>query len=90
MNFPLSPIITDLVMRDLEKKALGRTETQVLFYFRYVDNIAMAIPSSFHDDILDSFNSFHPRLQFTIERGFNNLNFLNVTIKIVDNIIESD
>jgi len=84
----LSPIIADVVIRDLEKKALERIETHIPFYFRYVDDIA--IPSSFYDDISDIFNSFHPRLQFTIERGINNLNFLDITIKIVDNIIKFD
>jgi len=48
----------------------------------------MAILSSF-PDILDIFNFFHPRLQFTMEKGVNNLNFLDVTIKIIDNIISS-
>jgi len=77
-------------MRDLEEKTLERIRTQVSFYFRFVDDIAMAIPSSFHDNILDIFNYFHPRLQFTMKRGVNNLNFLDVMIKIVDNIIEFD
>jgi len=62
MGSPLSLIIADLVMRDLEEKALGRLGVRVPFYFRYVDNIAMAIPSSVCDTILEAFNSFHPRL----------------------------
>jgi len=49
-------------MRDLEEKALERIVTEVPFYFRYMNDIVMATLSSFHDDILDSFNSFHPRL----------------------------
>jgi len=36
-------------MRDLEEKALERVGTQVPFYFRYVDDIALAILSFFHD-----------------------------------------
>jgi len=57
-----------------------------------MDDIAMAISSSFHDGILDIFNSFQPKLQFTMKREINNLdqNFLDVTLKIVDNIIEFD
>jgi len=66
MGFPLSSIIADLVMKDLEEKVLERIGTQVLFYFRYVDDIIMAISFSFHDDILDIFNSFHSKLQFTM------------------------
>jgi len=70
MGSPLSPIIADFVMRNLEKKTLERIGTQVPFYFRYRDDIAMAI--SFHDHILDIFNFFHPKLQFIMERGINN------------------
>jgi len=66
------------------------TNCSVSFYFRYVDDIAMAILSSSYDTILEAFNSFHPRLQFTMETRGNNLNFLDVTIKIVDNTIECD
>jgi len=67
MGSPLSPIITDVVMRDLKEKILERIGTQVPFYFEYVNNITIAIVAFFfHDDILDIFNFFHPRLQFTI------------------------
>lgn len=50
------------------------------FYFRYVDDIAMTISSTIVNDILINFNSFHPKLQFTIEIGNDTLNFLDVTI----------
>jgi len=63
-----------------------RKGTQVLFYFRYVDDIAMVISSSFHDDILDIFNSFHLR-QITFNstkrttRNKELLLLLNITMK---------
>src|SRR5436190_15274724 len=42
-------------------------------------------------DIFHTFNSFHPRLQFTMEEGVDNhLNFLDVSIIINKNIIEFD
>jgi len=75
MGSPLSSIIADLVRRDLEEKTLERIRTQVPFYFRYMGDIVMAISSSFHDDILDIFNSFHPRIQFIMERGVNKFKF---------------
>jgi len=49
------------------------------FYVRYVDDIATAVAIDKIDNILNAFNSLHPRLQFTLEGG-NKLNFLNVTI----------
>jgi len=69
MGSLLSSIIADLVMRDLEKKTLERIGTQVPFYFRYVDDIVMTISSSFHDNILDIFNSFHPWFNLLWKEG---------------------
>jgi len=85
MDPSLSLVIANLVIRGLEKKALGRIGTHI---YRFI--YAMAIPSSFYVDISDIFNFFHPRLQFTMEREVNNLNFLDVMIKVVDNIIVFD
>jgi len=48
----------------------------------------MAIPSPSVNDILKIFNGFHPRLQFTVEIGGNQLNFLDVTIIKVNNFLE--
>jgi len=47
---------------------------------RYVDDILLAAPADSVNDILKTFNSFHPRLQFTLEIGGDKLNFLDVTI----------
>jgi len=39
MGSPLSPIIADVVLQDIEKRALGRLGIEVPFYMRYVDDI---------------------------------------------------
>lgn len=77
-----SPIIADLVLQDLEERELKTIGVEIHFYFRYVDDIVMAIPSEFINKTLDTFNSFHTRIQFTIEVGGNRLNFLDITIII--------
>jgi len=41
----LSLIIADLVMQDLETKAIAMLGFQLPFYFRYVNDIMMVIPS---------------------------------------------
>jgi len=56
----------------------------------YVDNIALATPSYLITNVLNVFNSFHYRLQFTIKLGGEALDFLDVTIKIINNSIEFD
>ena len=58
-------IIADIVLQDLENEALMSLGFTLPFFYRYVDDIACAIPSNKAVHILNTFNSFHPRLQFT-------------------------
>lgn len=83
MGSPLSPIIADIVLHDLESRALERIPVPIPFCVRYVDDIALASPPAFVDFIVNIFNSFHRRLQFTVEiSNENSLNFLDVTMII--------
>jgi len=59
-------------------------------YVRYVDDILLAAPSDFVNKIVNTFNSFHPRLQFTLEIGGDKLNFLDVTIVKLNGNLEFD
>jgi len=52
MESPLSPIVADMIMQDLEEIAIGRLSVQLLFYFRYVDDIILVAPSKNINDIL--------------------------------------
>jgi len=88
MGSPLSPIISDLVLRDLEERALETLGFPPPFYFRYVDDIAMAIPAGSVEKTLNIFNSLHPRLQFAAEIGGKSLNFLDITIIKNKNYLE--
>ncbi|XP_077278940.1 uncharacterized protein LOC143906618 [Temnothorax americanus] len=81
MGSPLSPTAVDIVMQDLEASALATLKYTPPFFVRYVDDIALATPSSSLDHTLEVFNSFHPRLQFTVEVGEGGrLNFLEITM----------
>jgi len=51
------------------ERALEALSFSPPFYFKYVDDIAMAISSDSVEEILNIFNGFHPRLQFTAEIG---------------------
>jgi len=86
MGSPLSPIIADLVMQDLETSAIKKLPFDIPFYFRYVDDILLAIPENEIDTTVNVFNSLHDRLQFTYETSINNvINFLNVTVYVEEN-----
>jgi len=93
MGSPLSSIIADITLQDLENKAIGRISFNLPFYiyYRYVDDIALAAPSFMFNEVLGIFNSFYPRLRFTLKKGVDNkLNFLDVTIIVNNNLIEFD
>jgi len=42
MGSPLSPIISDLVMRNLEDNVLNSLNIQPILYYRYVDDIILS------------------------------------------------
>ena len=83
MGSPLSPIIADIAMQDLESIALNNIGIDLKFYFRYVDDILLVSPKDQVDNILNIFNSINNRLQFTIEFENNrNINFLDILINV--------
>jgi predicted GIY-YIG superfamily endonuclease len=64
---PISPVLANLVLEELELTVFGKTSIKPLFFYRYVDDIVCAVN---HDEIQDlqcALNSFHPKLQFTVE-----------------------
>jgi len=91
MGSPLSLIIADVVMQDLEMHCVNKINYQLTFYFRYVDDIVMAAPCDKIDLIHNTFNGNHKRLKFTI--GYEkdrSLGFLDLCLNILDNKIQID
>ncbi|XP_067205235.1 uncharacterized protein [Linepithema humile] len=80
MGSPLSPILADIVMTDLELRAMENLEFSLPIYVRYVDDILTMVPRRHIEDVLRSFNSVHDRLRFTAEIGGDNINFLDITL----------
>ncbi|KAL6424940.1 hypothetical protein ACFW04_009349 [Cataglyphis niger] len=91
MGSPLSPILADIVMDDLETHCLGLLSFAVPVYYRYVDDIFAIVPRAKVDEINVIFNSYHQRLKFTREIELDScINFLNTSVirsngKIVTN-----
>jgi len=81
MGSPLSPIVADLVMRDLEEHILNSLDIRPILYYRYVDDIILSVPKDDIQLILNGFNGYHDRLRFTLETEANHcLNFLDITL----------
>ncbi|XP_071578891.1 uncharacterized protein [Temnothorax nylanderi] len=86
MGSPLSPILADMVMDDLESCCLRPFGSRVTIFHRYVDDIFMCIPRAILDDVVTAFNNYHPRLKFTYELEKNNcLSFLDTMVFRHDN-----
>ncbi|XP_046489072.1 uncharacterized protein [Neodiprion pinetum] len=91
MGSPLSPILSDLVLDDLEQYCLNKLDFKPSFFFRYVDDIITAVPSDKVAEMLSVFNSFHPRLQFTSELESNHrISFSDVLIINDNQFIKTD
>jgi len=58
----------DLVIQDLEREVLGKLDFRLPFYFKYMGDILTAVPKTAIDTIIDKFNAYHPRLQFSGNR----------------------
>jgi len=91
MGSPLSPILADIILQDIEEAALDRIPAKLPFYIRYVDDILLAAPDNLLNVILKIFNSFHKRLKFTMEiSDCDRINFLDVTLIIENEVIRFD
>lgn len=81
MSSPLSLILANIVMEDLEIDCLSRLDFEIFYFYRYVDDIFMVFPKDKLYCVVDCFNDYHSRLSFTHETELNNsLNFLNTTV----------
>lgn len=81
MGSPISSVIAQLVLEDLEENIIKNYDHKINFYKRYVDDCITAIDETFINDFLSQLNSYHPKLQFTFEMEKNNsINFLDLTL----------
>jgi len=91
MGSPLSPIIADIVMQDLETNVLNSINIHLPFYYRYVDDIVFATQDTKVNYILETFNNYHQRIKFTVEKENNRcLSFLDLLLIVKDNTIIID
>jgi len=69
--------------QDLEDSIFNSFDKKFSFYYRYVDGIILTALTNDIERIVKTFNSYHNRLQLTVEHENNRcLNFLDLTIKI--------
>ncbi|XP_055714198.1 uncharacterized protein LOC129808446 [Phlebotomus papatasi] len=67
MGSPINPIIADIVMQRAIEETLKGNMLRILFIKKYVDDLLLAVHKDDVNDVLQQFNSFHPRIQYKME-----------------------
>ena len=81
MGSPVSAVIANMVMEDVEQRALASSPVQPLFWKRYVDDVISAVSGNEAGRLLSHLNSVEPSIQFTIEReNDRRLSFLDLNV----------
>ena len=81
MGSPVSAVIANLVMEDIEQRALASSPVTPLFWKRYVDDVISAVSKNEVENLLNHLNSVEPSIQFTVEReNDGQLSFLDLNI----------
>ena len=81
MGSPVSPIVANIFMQDLETKAVQYSEFIPKVWYRYVDDTFVIIEKEHEDYFFEHFNLINPSIQFTKEIESNcQLPFLDVLV----------
>ena len=67
MRSPISPVLANIVMQNLETCCLNKIDFDIPLYFRYIDDILALVPEDKINYIIDIFNAYHLRSKFTYE-----------------------
>ena len=70
MGSPVSAVIANMVMEDVEQKALATSPVKPFFWKRYVDDVISAVSGNeaFPISRIPILNSVEPSIQFPLER----------------------
>ena len=82
MGSPISPIVANLFMEDLEVKALATSSHQPSLWKRFVDDTFIIIKKAHKDSLLQHLNSIDDNIKFTCEesRDDGSIPFLDILI----------
>ena len=87
MGSPLGPTLANIIMTVFEDEIVRKLidSNVIKFYARYVDDTLVVTKPSDFTLILETFNTFHPQIQFTLEEfPDNNVYFLDLKINTSD------
>ena len=65
---PVSAVMANMVMKDMDQRALATSPVKPFFWKRYVDDVISAVSGNEAERLLSHLNSVEPSIQFTLER----------------------
>ena len=82
MGSPISPIVANLFMEDLEVQAIQTSSTPPTLWKRFVDDTFTIIKKEDRNSFLQHLNSIHQNIKFTCEevRDDGSMSFLDILI----------
>ena len=81
MGSPVSVVVANLVMEDVEERALSSFSCKLPFWKRYVDDTCTTVPEVKIDELKNRLNGIEDSIQFTVEvENDSKLPFLDVLL----------
>jgi hypothetical protein len=83
MGSPVSVVMANLVMEDVERRALSTLSTPPRYWKRYIDDTFAILSKDLVDEFLGHLNSIETAIQFTVEKESTDgrLPFLDVCVQ---------
>ena len=82
MGSPISPLVANLFMEEIEVQAIRASTTPPTLWKRFVDDTFTIIKKNNRDSFLQHLNSIHPKIKFTCEevREDGSMPFLDILV----------
>ena len=68
MCSPVSAVLANMIMEDVEQRGLAISPVKPSFWKRYVDDVISAVSGNKAEGFPSHLNSVEPSIQFTLER----------------------
>ena len=87
-----APPYSILFMTELEEKIIKESEYKPYLWWRYIEDIFFLWEhgESKLKSFLDKIDEVHPTIKFTAEWSKTSISFLDVTVSLVEGVIETD
>ena len=92
MGTRMSPKYANIFMADFETQLMSATSHTPLKYFRFIDDIFMIWTAGLEnlEKFIETANNRHPSIKFTHECSASHISFLDTTVHLINNNIETE